>query len=99
KLQSVRRKIDNKGVVAMGATAVLPRPVLLTPFVLTSGALGLDGRKFFLSLGAVLFLRFFAESLLAVIYGRRILGWLRSDIFEYVIVSMMILALAGTAIT
>jgi len=99
KLQSVRRKIDNKGVVAMGATAVLPPPFPLTPFVLTSGALGLDRRKFFLTLGAMRFLRFFAESLLAVIYGRRILGWLRSDIFEYVIISMMILALAGTAIT
>src|SRR5262245_59363919 len=99
KLRSVRRKIDDKGVVAMGATAVLPPPFPLTPFVLTSGALGLDRRKFFLTLGAMRFLRFFAESLLAVIYGRRILVWLESDIFEYVIISLMILALAGTAIT
>ena len=99
KLRKVRQKIDEKGVVAMGATAVLPPPFPLTPFVLTSGALGLDRRKFFLTLSAMRFLRFFAESLLAVIYGRRILGWLRSDIFEYVIGSMMILALAGTAIT
>jgi membrane protein YqaA with SNARE-associated domain len=99
KLQKVRRKIDDKGVVAMGATAVLPPPFPLTPFVLTSGALGLDKRKFFLTLGVMRFLRFFTESLLAAIYGRRILSWLRSDIFEYVIGSMMILALAGTAIT
>jgi membrane protein YqaA with SNARE-associated domain len=99
KLKKVRRRIDDKGVVAMGATAVLPPPFPLTPFVLTSGALGLDRRKFFLTLGAMRFLRFFAESLLAVVYGRRILSWLRSDVFEYVIVSMMILALAGTAIT
>jgi membrane protein YqaA with SNARE-associated domain len=99
KLRSVRRRIDDKGVVAMGATAVLPPPFPLTPFVLTSGALGLDRRKFFLALGAMRFLRFFAESLLAVIYGKRILGWLESDIFAYVIFSLMILALAGTAIT
>jgi len=99
KLRKVRQKIDDKGVVAMGATAVLPPPFPLTPFVLTSGALGLDRRKFFLTFGAMRFLRFFAESMLAVIYGRRILTWLQSDIFEYVIVSLMILALAGTAIT
>src|SRR5205085_9651792 len=68
KLEKVRRKIDDKGVVAMGATAVLPPPFPLTPFVLTSGALGLDRRKFFLTLGAMRFLRFFAESMLAVIY-------------------------------
>src|SRR5262245_11528896 len=99
KLKKVRRRIDDKGVVAMGATAVLPPPFPLTPFVLTSGALGLDRRKFFLTLGTMRFLRFFVESMLAVIYGKRILTWLESDIFEYVIVSMMILALAGTAIT
>ena len=83
----------------MGATAVLPPPFPLTPFVLTSGALGLDRRKFFLTLGAMRFLRFFAESLLAVIYGRHILSWLQSDVFGYVIGSLMVLALAGTAIT
>jgi len=99
KLAKVRQKIDNKGVVAMGMTAVLPPPFPLTPFVLTSGALGLDRRKFFLTLGAMRFLRFFAESLLALVYGRRILRWFQSDIFEYIIGGLMIVALVGTAIT
>jgi membrane protein YqaA with SNARE-associated domain len=99
KLTKVRHTIDNKGVVAMGMTAVLPPPFPLTPFVLTSGALGLDKRKFFLTLGAMRFLRFFGESLLAVTYGRRVLNWFQSEIFEYIIGSLMILAIIGTAVT
>jgi membrane protein YqaA with SNARE-associated domain len=99
KLQKVRRKIDHRGVVAMGMTAVLPPPFPLTPFVLTSGALGLDKRKFFLTLGAMRFLRFFAESLLALVYGPRVLRWFESEIFEYVIGSLMVVALVGTAVT
>jgi membrane protein YqaA with SNARE-associated domain len=99
KLQRVRQQIDQRGVVVMGMTAVLPPPFPLTPFVLTSGALGLDRRKFFLTLGAMRFLRFFVESILAVVYGRRILRWFESDVFEYIIGSLMIVAIAGTAIT
>jgi len=99
KIKTVRRKIDHGAVVAMGMTAVLPPPFPLTPFVLTSGAFDLDRRKFFLTLAAMRLLRFGTESLLAITYGRRILTWLESDIFEYVIASLMILALAGTAAT
>jgi membrane protein YqaA with SNARE-associated domain len=100
KLKQVRHRIDQGGVVAMGMTAVLPPPFPLTPFVLTSGALGLDWRKFFLALGAMRLLRFGVESLLAITYGRRqILIWFQSDVFEYVISGLMIVALAGTAVT
>jgi membrane protein YqaA with SNARE-associated domain len=99
KLKTVRQKIDHGGVVAMGMTAVLPPPFPLTPFVLTSGAFDLDRRKFFLTVGAMRLLRFGTESILALVYGRRILRWLDSDIFEYVISGLMVLALAGTAVT
>ena len=83
----------------MGMTAVLPPPFPLTPFVLTSGAFDLDRRKFFLTLGTMRLLRFGTESILALTYGRRILGWLDSNIFEYVISGLMVLALTGTAVT
>jgi len=99
KLKSVRNKIDHHGVIALGMTAVLPPPFPLTPFVLTSGALGLDKKKFFLTLASMRFLRFATESLLALMYGRRILVWMRSDLFEYIISGLVVLALAGSAIT
>ena len=99
KLKNVRSRIDHHGVVALGMTAVLPPPFPLTPFVLTSGALGLDKRKFFLTLASMRLLRFGTESLLAVTYGRRILLWMKSDIFEYIISGLVVLALAGSAVS
>lgn len=99
RMNQVRSTIDAYGVVAMGMTAAIPPPFPLTPFVLTSGALGLDKRKFFLALAASRFVRFGAESILAITYGRRILKWLRTDIVEYVVAGLMIMALAGSAIT
>lgn len=99
RMKQVRKKIDAHGVVVMGMTAALPPPFPLTPFVLTSGALGLDKRKFFLSLAGSRFVRFGAESLLAITYGRRILTWLRADIVEYAISVLMVIALVGTAIS
>ena len=98
KLKTARQRIDRGGVVAMGMTAVLPPPFPLTPFVLTSGAFDLDRKKFFLTLAAMRLLRFGTESVLALTYGRGILRWLESDIFEYVISGLMVLAFAGTAI-
>lgn len=99
KMKKVRRKVDQQGVVAMGMTALLPPPFPLTPFVLTSGALGLDKKKFFITLFAMRVVRFGAESLLAMVYGRRILVWLDSDLFQYAITGFMVIALVGTVIS
>ncbi len=99
RLKQVRHKIDHHGVVAMGMTAVLPPPFPLTPFVLASGAFGLNKRKFFLTLAASRLLRFGTESLLALAYGRRILAWLKSDISDYALSGLVVLALVGTTIT
>jgi len=100
KLKRVKHKIDHRGVVVMGMTAVLPPPFPLTPFVLTSGALGLDKKKFFLTLASMRLLRFGTESLLALTFGRRILlRWIRSDSFEYMMSAIVVMALVGTVIT
>jgi membrane protein YqaA with SNARE-associated domain len=98
-MKKVRSRIDQQGVFAMGFTGLLPPPFPLTPFVLTSGALGLDARKFLVTLGLTRLVRFGTISALARLYGRRIIGWLESDVFQYALGSMMIVALIGTAIS
>ena len=99
RLKNVRHRLGTSGVVAMGVMALLPPPFPLTPFVLTSGALKLEKGKFFLTLAAARVVRFGVVSVLALVYGRRILSWLESDVFGYVISALMILAITGTAIT
>jgi membrane protein YqaA with SNARE-associated domain len=97
KLARVRRKLREREIFAIGLAAVLPPPFPLTPFVLTSGALGMEKRKFYVSLGSMRFVRFGTEAVLALLYGRRILVWMRSDIFEYFVAGVAVLAITGTA--
>src|SRR5262245_44799351 len=98
-LSKVRSKIGKSGAFALGITALLPPPFPLAPVVLASGSLGLDKRKFLGGLAVMRLIRFGAEGVLAHIYGRRIIVWIESVVFEYVISGLMILAFIGTAIT
>jgi membrane protein YqaA with SNARE-associated domain len=99
RLDKVRKKLEDREVVAIAVAAVLPPPFPLTPFVLTSGALGIDKRKFYISLGAMRFVRFGGEAILALIYGRHILKWLESDFYVYTMTALIILAFVGSVVT
>jgi len=96
RLARVRKKLQEREIFAIALAAVLPPPFPLTPFVLTSGALGMEKRKFYVSLGTMRFVRFGTEAVLALVYGRRILGWMRSDVFEYFVAGIGVLAITGT---
>src|SRR5262245_37069287 len=99
RLEKVRRKLEDREVIAIAVAAVLPPPFPLTPFVLTSGALGINKKKFYISLGAMRFVRFGGEAILALIYGRHILKWLESDFYVYTMTVLIILATVGSVIT
>jgi membrane protein YqaA with SNARE-associated domain len=99
KLTKLQKQLEKREVFSIGLAALLPPPFPLTPFVLTAGALGLDKKKFFISVGAMRFVRFGIEAVLALLYGRRILDWMKSDTFEYVVGGLVILALGGTVVT
>jgi membrane protein YqaA with SNARE-associated domain len=99
RLDKVRSKIGESGAFALGMAALLPPPFPLSPVVLTGGALGIDKKRFLSSLAVMRVLRFTAEGILAFVYGRRILVWIESVVFEYAISILMLLALVGTAIS
>jgi membrane protein YqaA with SNARE-associated domain len=99
RLEKIRKKLEAREVIAIAVAAVLPPPFPLTPFVLTSGALGIDKRKFYISLGAMRFVRYGGEAILALIYGRHILKWLESDAYVYTMTALIILAVVGSVIT
>jgi membrane protein YqaA with SNARE-associated domain len=99
RLAKVRKKVEDRQIFAVALAAVLPPPFPLTPFVLTGGALGINKQKFYATLASMRMVRFGAEAVLALLYGRQILVWMKSDTFEYLISTMLILALAGTAVS
>src|SRR5688572_29832834 len=96
RLERMRCRVRDSGAIALAVPALLPPPFPLTPFILTCGALNVDRARFFITFGTVRLIRFGAESLLALTYGRGILRILQSESFQMVVVAFIVIAVAGT---
>lgn len=99
KLEPIRRRLRNKGAIAMAVPAILPPPFPLTPFILACGALSVSRARFLSTLGVMRILRYGVLSLLGWAYGKRIVGILESPSFKQVVAAFMLLACIGTAYT
>lgn len=99
RLERIRALVRDRGAIAMAVPALLPPPFPLTPFILTCGALNVDPRRFFVTLGAARLVRFGAEAVLAVIYGRGVLRLLQSEPFQMVVAGFLVIAVAGTIVS
>ena len=84
---------------SVAALAIIPPPFPFTAFVLASGAFGGHPWTFFTTLAGVRAVRFLAEGGLAAIYGRRILTWMQSTVFEVIVGTLIVLAIVGTVIS
>jgi|SRR5581483_2070851 len=99
RLDKVRRKVATSGAVTLAVLDFIPPPFPFTAFVLAAGALEVSRTTFFATLVAVRLVRFGAEALLAVYYGRRIIGWMDSDIFHDFVAFFTFVAIALTVLS
>ncbi len=97
RLQKIHNKIRNSGAIALAVLDFIPPPFPFTAFVLAAGALEVKRVTFFVTLAVVRTIRFGIEAALAIVYGRRILGWMDSDIFHDIVGVFMFAAFALTA--
>jgi len=99
RLAGFRRRIEEKGAVALAILDLIPPPFPFTACILAAGALKVNTWLFFVTLFFSRLLRFGAEGVLAYFYGRKIIGWLRSDIVEYIGTALFAAAIIGTIAT
>jgi membrane protein YqaA with SNARE-associated domain len=99
RLEQVRNRVSNHAAVSVAALAIIPPPFPFTAFVLTSGAFGLNPWAFFMTLAGVRAVRFALEAGLAAHYGRGILSWMQSTVFEVVVGVLIALAVIGTVLS
>ena len=99
RLERVRRRVAHHAGVGVAVLAIIPPPFPFTGFVLASGALGSHASTFFTTLAAVRAVRFLAEAGLAAIYGRGILSWMQSTVFEVIVGTLIVLAIVGTVVS
>jgi membrane protein YqaA with SNARE-associated domain len=96
RLERVQQRIGDSAAMSIAALGIIPPPFPFTAFVLTSGACRLNAAPFFATLAGVRVARFLIEAGLAARYGRRILGWMQSSVFEAIIGILIAVAVIGT---
>lgn len=98
RLRRVKSRVD-RGAFVVAAMGLVPPPFPFTPFVLASGALGMNPWSFFGALAAVRAIRFGAEAALASQYGRGILAWMRTPTFQMIVAGFIVMAVIGTIVS
>ena len=99
RLASVIKSVRKKGATTLALFAVVPPPFPFTAVVLAAGALEVDPLKFLVVAAGVRLVRFSAEAGLAAYYGRSVLRWMNSDMVQYVVTGIIVLAVLGSAIS
>ena len=98
RLKRVEARV-NRGTLVVAALALIPPPFPFTPFVLASGALGMNAWSFFSALAVVRRFRFGVEGVLAHRYGTEIVRWMKTPTFQAVVGVFIGLAVIGTIIS
>jgi membrane protein YqaA with SNARE-associated domain len=88
----------NTGWVVFLAS-MLPPPFPFRFTMMTASALQCDRARMFIAVFAGRSVRFMAEALLILYFGRRFLDFMNSDAFNYVVYALTLVAVAGSAVT
>jgi membrane protein YqaA with SNARE-associated domain len=99
RLARIEERVNARAAYSLAVLALIPPPFPFTAFVLTSGALHGRAWTFFTTLAGVRLLRFGIEGALAAYYGRGIVGWMESEIFQWLVGGFIVIALLGTVIS
>ncbi|HUQ90942.1 MAG TPA: VTT domain-containing protein [Bryobacteraceae bacterium] len=89
-IERVERAYARFGFLAIAIPAVLPPPMPFKIFVATAGTLEYPRWKFLVTVMIARSVRYYVEAVLAVIYGRRVLSFLRDN-------GLVILSVAAAA--
>ena len=99
RLKRIQQRVSKQAAYSVAALAIIPPPFPFTAFLLTSGAFRVKAWSFFTTLVGVRFVRFAVEAALAAYYGRGILAWMKSPLFQWIIGGFIVLAVGGTLIS
>ena len=93
RIDQVKKKLENKAFVTVFLATLIPPPFPFTPAVMTASALQTPKAKL---LGAVFvgrLVRFGAEAILALYFGRQVIAFINSDVVTYVVYVLIAIAI------
>jgi membrane protein YqaA with SNARE-associated domain len=97
-VQLVRNQVKKNAGWTIAITALLPPPFPFTPFVAAAAGAGYPRKKLLSLAGAMRMVRFTAEGLLAIVYGKWILSVAQSPAVKGVIIGLTVIAVIGIAV-
>ena len=95
----VEKRMKKHAGWTLALAAVIPPPFPFTPFVAMAAGSGYARKKLLTIVFVARFVRFAAEGLLALKYGKGILGLAKAPAVEYTIIALIVIAVVGSAIS
>jgi membrane protein YqaA with SNARE-associated domain len=93
RLEKLKQKLENKLGATVFLATILPPLFPFTPVIMTASALQCSRKKLFGAVFVGRLLRYTAEAILALYFGRRVIAYFNSDIVAYFIYGLIGLAI------
>ena len=98
-IKRLKSKLEDRAGWAVFIDTLLPPPFPFTAVVMTAAALQAPRRAILLAAFLGRTVRFTAEALLALYFGRKLIEYLNSDLVEYVVYGFVAIALVGSILS
>jgi len=89
KIEKFKKKIENKAGMSVFVATILPPPFPFTPVVMTASALQTSRRTLLIAVFVGRLVRCAIEAVLALYFGRKLIGWINSDVVTYAVYALM----------
>ena len=93
RLEQLKQKLENKLGITVFITTLLPPPFPFTPVIMTASALQCSRKKLFGAVFVGRIIRYTAEAILALFFGRRLIAYFNSDVVSYFVYGLIGLAI------
>lgn len=89
RIEKLKSKLENKAGITVFIATLIPPPFPFTPAVMTASALQTPKAKLFSAVFFGRLLRFGAEAVLALYFGRQVIAFINSDMVSYIVYGLI----------
>jgi len=89
KIEKLKSKLENKMGITVFIATLIPPPFPFTPAVMTASALQCSRGKLFSAVFLGRLVRFGAEAVLALYFGRQVIAFMNSDVVTYIVYGLI----------
>ena len=99
RIEKIKPQIEEKGGWAVFTSTLIPPPFPFTAVILSAQALQYSRKKIMLLVFTGRLIRFTGEALLAIYFGRKALEFIGSEVIQYFVYGLILIAIIGSVFT